>query len=129
MFKYMLVIDFDEYFVPFSTSKSVLYYTKKLIRHSVGGVVLGRQDYHCQLKNMTLPNDGNITKVYDTSISFTQAEVKALYLLKSLKLTSVHLAKLLPNYRLILLKDKMEYSKCYFAHFTRKNSANIKYFL
>ncbi len=119
IFKYMMVIDFDEFFVPLDTNKTVLFYAKKLIVNNVGTVVLTRQDY-CKLKKLTLPSDGNMTKVYDTSIFSHTNEGKSLHLVKSLDQVSIHRAGVLSNYTLLNYRDSPMSASCYLAHLTRK---------
>ncbi len=119
IFKYMMVIDFDEFFVPLDTNKTVLFYAKKLIVNNVGTVVLARQDY-CKLKKLTLPSDGNMTKVYDTSIFSHTNEGKSLHLVKSLDQVSIHRAGVLSNYTLLNYRDSPMSASCYLAHLTRK---------
>ncbi len=88
--KYMLVIDFDEYFVPYDTNMTILSYAKKLIVGCTGSVILSRQQYTTRFRK-SLPIDGNMTKLYNTAISTHPFERKSLHLVKSVLLLRVRL--------------------------------------
>ncbi len=130
IFKYMMVIDFDEYFVPLdSINPSILSYAKKLITGNVGSVVFTRQEYFCKSKSLSdtsLPSNGNMTALYNTSIFQHVNDGKALHLVKSLKEVSIHQAFLLPNYTILNCRDSFKSANCYFAHLNHKPSEKMK---
>ena len=118
-YKYMMVIDFDEYFIPLGKSKDVLSCAKSLITWKYGSVEMYRSHYYCIAKDVNManvPSDGNLTKLYDTSISVRNREGKSIHLVKAVRLNSVHDAGLiLPPYRYRNNKKHLD-SSCYIAH-------------
>ena len=99
---------------------TVLSYAKKLLTSNVGSVILLRQDYCKELVQSSLPSDGNLTKIYDMSLSWHPNEGKSLHLMKSLNQASVHRGDLLPNYNILNYKDSPKSAHCYLAHLTHK---------
>ena len=102
----MMIIDFDEYFVPLEPEKDIHSYAKRLFRgQNLGSVVLPNIWYYCKLKglaNVTMPKDSNITKFYDTSYSSCACpqDGKSIHIVKFVKEASVHIAAyLLPTYK------------------------------
>ena len=119
-YKYMMVIDFDEYFIPVGKSKDVLSCAKSLITGNCGSVEMYRSHYYCIAKNVNManiPRDGNLTKLYDTSISFSDRVGKSVHLVKAISLNSVHRAGLiLPPYGFRKNRKHLGSSNCYLAH-------------
>ena len=118
VFKYMLIIDFDEYFIPLGRGKDVLFYAKKLFLRNVGSVHLKRIEYTKKLKsssNTNLPADGNITKLYDTSERTFLPDGKSIHLVKAVNEVSVHSVMTnLPPYRHTI--GTTDRAHCYIAH-------------
>ena len=119
-YKYMMVIDFDEYFIPFDNKKDVHSYAINLIKGDVGSVILSRQEYFSKargFKDMAVPRDGNLTKLYDTSQSFLDNMGKSIHLVKVIEQNSVHQAgALLPPYTIINYRDSSRLLHCQIAH-------------
>ena len=119
-YKYMMVIDFDEYFIPLGKSKDVLSCAKSLITGNYGSVEMYRLHYYCIAKDINManvPSDGNLTKLYDTSISFCDRVGKSVHLVKAISLNSVHRAGLiLPPYGFRNNRNHLGSSNCYIAH-------------
>ena len=119
-YKYMMVIDFDEYFIPLGKSKEILSYAQSLFTKKYGSAELYSPMYYCMAKivNTTImPRNGNLTELYDTSISHSKDVGKSLHLVKALELNSVHhFGKLFPSYRFRGQKNSYDSSHCYVAH-------------
>ena len=119
-YKYMMVIDFDEHFIPVGKSKDVLSCAKSLITGNYGSVEMYRPHFYCIGKDVNManvPRDGNLTKLYDTSISFCDRVGKSIHLVKAVRLNSVHHAGLmLPPYSCLKIRNHLGSSNCYIAH-------------
>ncbi len=122
-YKYMLVIDFDEYFIPYDTNMTILSYAKKLIAGTTGSVILPRQQYTTRTIRQPLPIDGNMTKLYNTAKSTHPWEGKSLHLVQSVMYNGVHRTDgLFPGYNILNYRDSPKSSNCYLAHLTRKRT-------
>ena len=119
-YKYMMVIDFDEYFVPFDQAKDVLSYTRKLIKGDIGTVILPRQNYFCMLKGAKdgpMPSDGNLTRLYSTARSSHPYEGKSIHLMKAVRQNSVHrVGEVFPPYTILNYRDSPKSARCLLAH-------------
>jgi len=119
-FKYIMVIDFDEYFVPFGNEKDVLSYAKTLIKGNVGSVILPRQNYYCMIKGGKegpMPGDGNLTKLYSPTGSSHPYEGKSIHLTKAILQNSVHRAgELFSPYTILNYRDSPSEAHCRLAH-------------
>ena len=125
VYKYMMIIDFDEYFVPLGAEKDVHSYAKRLLsRRHYGSVSLPSIRYYCKIKgqeNATMPKDGNITKFYDTSYSTPSGPDtgKSIHIVKFIEEASVHVAAhLLPTYKRVKYKSSRQ-TGCFIFHVTR----------
>ena len=133
VYKYMMIIDFDEYFVPLGPEKDFHSYAKRLFRRrNLGSVVLPSIWYYCKLKGLssvTMPKDGNITKFYDTSYSTSAGpqEGKSIHIVKFVQEASVHIAAyLLPTYKCVTYTSLRE-TRCYIFHVTARYSFTKEY--
>ena len=130
-YKYMMVIDFDEYFIPFGDKKDVHSYAVNLIKENVGSIVLSRQIYFCKargFKDMAVPRDGNLTKLYDTSQSFHENMGKSIHLVKVIEQSSVHRAgALLKPYTRLSFRKSPQSSQCQIAHIKNNIKKPCKY--
>ena len=119
-YKYMMVIDFDEYFIPLGKNKDVLSYAKSLITGRYGSVELYRPHYYCMASNANttaMPKDGNLTELYNTSILVVRDGGKSIHLMKALEVTSVHhYGRLFPAYIYLNRKYSSDSIHCYVAH-------------
>ena len=119
-YKYMMVIDFDEYFIPLGKNKDVLSYAKALITGRVGSIELQRNEYYCKAKNINqtiMPRDGNLFEVYDKSIFITHEVGKSIHLMKALEVSSIHhFGRLFPTYIYRNYKYSVQMSHCFMAH-------------
>ena len=120
VYKYMMIIDFDEYFIPLAPEKDVHWYAQKLLRGTrTASIVLPSIRYYCKIKgskNMTIPKDGNITKLYNTSYSSLDGAGKSIHIVKFVEEASVHKAVvLLPSYTKIRYRS-LQQTRCYIAH-------------
>ncbi len=121
-YKYMLVIDFDEYFIPYDTNMTILSYAKKFIVGTTGSVILPRQQYTTRFRQ-PLPIDGNMTKLYNTAKSTHLWEGKSLHLVQSVMYNGVHRTDgLFPGYKILNYRDSPKLSNCYLAHLTHKRT-------
>ena len=129
-YKYMMVIDFDEFFIPLSNDRDILSHAKFLLKQKYGSVELPRREYSCKATgvNENTLRDGNLTKMYDTSESSRHGEGKSIYLLKAVLQSGIHeVGHLLPNYKGINYRRKPKSSiHCYVAHFLTQGSKNWK---
>ena len=121
VFKYMMIVDFDEFFIPMGREKTIQSYTKKLFsKRSVASVTLPSKRYYCKKKDLVnnwRPSDGNMTKLYDTSYSTRSSTGKSIHIVKFVEEVSVHTAaNLFPRHRKI--KYSLGQSKCYIFHIT-----------
>ena len=125
-YKYMMVLDFDEYFVPLGKTKDVLSYTRNLIKDKIGSVILSRQDFYCMgtgSKTEALPVDGNMTKYYDTTKSVHHDQGKSIHLVRAILQNSVHHSgPLLPPYTRHNYKKSQNLTHCYIAHLTHSSA-------
>ena len=130
-YKYMMVIDLDEYFIPFGDKKDVHSYVMNLIKGNVGSVILSRQEYFCKAKrfnDMAMPSDGNLTKLYETSQSVHDNEGKSIHLVKVIEQNSVHRAGVLfPPYKHLNYRDSPQSSHCQIAHLRTKSKKPCRY--
>ena len=130
-YKYMMVIDFDEYFIPFGDKKDVHSYVMNLIKRNVGSVILSRQEYFCKAKrfnDMAMPSDGNLTKLYETSQSVHNNEGKSIHLVKVIEQNSVHSAGVLfPPYKYLNYQYSPQSSHCQIAHLRTKSKTPCRY--
>ena len=126
VYKYMMIIDFDEYFVPLGAEKDVHSYAKRLLSRRRGSVSLPSIRYYCKIKgqeNATMPKDGNITKLYDTSYSTPDSPYagKSIHIVKFVEEASVHIAAyLLPTHKRVTFSSSRQ-SKCFIFHVRRSN--------
>ncbi len=125
IFKYMMVIDFDEFFVPYTSSNTILSFAHRLITGNVGTVILARREYHCKF-NLSSPIDGNLTTLYDTNKHQDAPQGKCLHLVRALYQNSVHAASLLSPYKTVDYRSSSLQSQCYFAHLVRKTKGRKK---
>ena len=129
IYKYMMIDDFDEYFVPLEQiNKDIHYYATRLLKGNIASVVLPVIHYNCKLKgyeNMTIPKDGNVTKLYNTSFSVTNPLLgKSIHVVKYIEEVSVHLAfYLLPGYHILQYLSPHD-SKSYIIHLTQSSLSN-----
>ena len=125
-YKYIMIYDFDEFFIPLSTNKSIISYFDQYFRNSpIGTVFIPSVIYYCPLKEFYTTNatgDGNVTKLYDTtkSIIRTPPSVKSLHLLRAIKEASVHSCILFPPYKLLHLPNW----EFYIAHMKLHSNTN-----
>ena len=122
----MMIVDFDEYFVPLEQNKGIHYYATRLLKGNIASVVLPVIHYNCKLKgyeNMTMPKDGNVTKLYNTSFSVTSREVgKSIHVVKFIEEVSIHSAPyLLPPHVGIKYAASPLHSKPYIIHLMRSS--------
>ena len=119
-YKYVMVIDFDEYFVPFDQAKDVLSYARKFIKGNIGTIILPRQDYFCMLKGAKdgpMPSDGNLTRLYSTARSTHPHEGKSIHLMKAVRQNSVHrVGEVFPPYNILNYRDSPKSAHCRLAH-------------
>ena len=120
-YKYMMVIDFDEYFVPLGKTKDILSYIRNLIKYNIGSVILSRHKFCMSDRSSNsseMPEDGNLTKLYNAPNPAYSDMGKSIHLVKVVLQNSVHRASLFSPY--IRLTDHKENSarsaQCYFAH-------------
>ncbi len=115
--KYMMVIDFDEYFIPYSFNTSVHVYAKKLIAGFVGSVILPRLTYNTS-KNFSealIAKNGNRTHLYDTSVYKSGNDGKSINLIRSVDQNSVHTALMKsPYFNKYYFSPQI--TNCYIAH-------------
>ena len=125
-YKYIIIYDFDEFFIPLNMNKSIISYVDHYFRNSsIGTVFMPSVIYYCPLKEFYTTNatgDGNVTKLYDTtkSIIRTPPSVKSLHLLRAIKEASVHSCILFPPYKLLHLPNW----EFYIAHLKLYSSTN-----
>ena len=117
-YKYIMIIDFDEFFIPLGIEKEVSFYADYLLEGSFfGSFHLPTIKYYCALKNFpasAVLQDGNITKLYSTTQFSVQEKGKSIHQLKVMEEASVHYATLIPPHKTkYASKDE---SKCYLAH-------------
>ena len=122
-YKYIMIVDFDEYFIPLSNEKNVLFYADHLFTGNlIGSVSLPNVRYYCPANSSSaiiMPQDGNITKLFEsTGFSISNKGSKCIHLLKAVEEASVHKAYLIPPYKASRYSST-EKSKCYIAHITR----------
>ena len=120
IYKYMMIADFDEYFIPLARRKNISFYVNHLFKDSrTGSVILYVIVYKCltNLSDESVALDGNRTKLvnFQKPEKFT-GEVKSIHLVKAVQEVSVHgIHSLLHSYKL----DKYystRWSKCHFVH-------------
>jgi len=115
----MMVIDFDEYFVPQGKTKNILSYARSLIKEKIGSVILSRQDYYCKTveRAAEMPIDGNLTNLYNTTKSVHHRQGKSIHLVKAVLQNSVHRSgPLLPPYTRSSYKESQHKAQCYITH-------------
>ena len=121
-YKYVMVMDFDEYFIPLGSHKDVHFYVKNLFKETTGSVYLSRHEYYCRTGNGTneaLVADGNVTRLYSTEVSAHKNEGKSVHLMKAVEQTSVHrVGGLLSPYQTLVFNDSPKHTHCYIAHIT-----------
>lgn len=120
-YRYIMIIDFDEYFIPLGPQKKVGFYADYLFGKElvIGSIALPDIRYYCLIKsslNASMLLDGNLTKLYDTT-QYTVQGGKSLHLLKVVEEASVHEAHLIPPYKKVTYYSSSK-SKCYIAHIT-----------
>ena len=116
-YKYMMIVDFDEYFVPLGTGRDIDFYTKLLFgKKNTGSVKLVATLFLCKRKlDESLAIDGNLTRFVNAS-NRRGGGAKSIHLVKAIQEVSVHNAiVLLPPYKLDTYW-RTQWSKCYFAH-------------
>ena len=122
VYKYMLIIDFDEYFIPLVPQKYVHYYAKRLLgRRNIASVALPEILYYCKIKdseNMTVPKDGNITRLYDTSYSSIDYNQKSIHLVKFMDEVSVHYGNPFRSHRKVKYNSPRK-TNCYISHISK----------
>ena len=122
VYKYILLIDFDEYFIPLGPQKYVHYYAKRLLgRRNIASVELPEKFYYCKIKdseNMTVPKDGNITRLYDPSYSSTDDNHKSIHLVKFVEEVSVHVGIPFRSHRGVAYNSPRQ-TNCYIAHISK----------
>ena len=127
-YKYIMIVDFDEFFIPLSTEKNILFYANHLFAGDlIGSVLLPNVRFYCSANHSSataLPLDGNITTLFDATM-FTNGISKCIHLLKVVEEASVHKALLIPPYRRSIYNSTVK-SKCYIAHITRNKHYKTK---
>ena len=121
-FKYMMIVDFDEFFVPLGSTKDIGNYARKLLRGKhTASVLLPSIRYYCRKripKNMSMPQDGNITTLYDLSRSIRDGKGKSVHLVKAIREATVHVAAdVFSPYRSIAYQS-VYHSECFISHLT-----------
>ncbi len=94
IYKYMMIIDFDEYFVPLGAETTVHVYAKRLLENSAS-VTLPSIRYYCKVtghSQMSPPKDGNMTTMFNTTYSSIQKLGKSIHIVKLIEEASVHTA-------------------------------------
>jgi len=120
VFKYMMIVDFDEYFIPLGVSKKVHYYAAKLFRNPyIGSFRINATLVFSKLKGyeyMAVPADGNITNFYNLSqVSEVGSSGKSIHLVRTVNEVSVHTAQNhFPPYGGVY--ETVEKLGCYIAH-------------
>ena len=126
--KYIMIVDFQEFFIPLSAEKNILFYANHLFAGDlIGSVSLPDVHFHCSANRSSataLPLDGNITTLFDTTM-FTNGISKCSHLLKVVEDASVHKANLIPPYRRSKYYST-EKSKCYIAHIPKYHHNKTK---
>ncbi len=128
IYKYMMIIDFDEYFVPLRTQKNVHYYAQRFLRGRIASVMLPSVRYYCKVSGFStasLPKDGNMTTMFDTSFSTPQEDGKSIQIVKLILETSVHRpAYIMSRYRGAAVSRRRRI--CYISHITKYPSFTKK---
>ncbi len=106
-YQYMMIIDFDEYFIPAGKMKNIYSYVATMFKaKDIGSIYIPPTlVYSCKKSlydNITLPSDGNITKFYNTSkFHFTNHLGKSIHKVQTVNMIDPHRAHtLFPTYRM-----------------------------
>ncbi len=123
-YRYMMIIDFDEYFIPAGKMKNIYSYVATMFKaKDVGSIYIPALVYPCKKSlydNITLPSDGNITKLYNTSkFHFTKSLGKSIHKVQTINMIYPHKAvTLFPTYRMNYACQNPTdcRANCYIAH-------------
>ena len=122
-YRFMMLVDFDEYFIPFTAGMDVYSLAQwGFKQENIGSILLKAKRYYCKVKNDTesLIN-GNITDLYDTTrfIPGDKEPGKSIFLMQTIMELHAHRADFFfPPYK------QLKVNNCYIAHFRQTKPCN-----
>ncbi len=125
-YQYMMIIDFDEFFIPAGLMQDVNVYVQTVFHTGyIGSIYIPTLVYSCRshlAANISGIKDGNITKLFNTSDYLFKLDIgKSIHQVHTVQMLNPHKAeKVFPPYRKLEVCNSANWcrSRYYMAHFS-----------